>query len=166
MHREKILESAGYRIVRIREQEWNQQKEAMPKHIRDELETYAAKSHIRPRDALKGGRTEVFQTYKRCDPKHERIYYFDIVSLYPTVNALDDYAIGFKQYINASVEDIKNEAFIGLVKCDAVPPKGLLIPLLPDNSKGKLLFHNEEMKEGTWTTKELKKSTRAWIQDN
>ena len=56
----------------------------------------------------------------------KKIYYLDVVSLYPSVNALDDYAVGFKKYVNITVDDIVNDKFIGLVKCDITPPKDLL----------------------------------------
>ena len=44
---------------------------------------------------------------------------FDIVSLYPTVNALDDYAVAFRRYKNdLQIEDIINDKVIGIVKVD------------------------------------------------
>ena len=46
--------------------------------------------------------------------------------------------------------------FIGLVKCDVEPPKDLFVPVLPDNSDGKLLFHLHPMKEKTWASVEPK----------
>lgn len=52
---------------------------------------------------------------KTCG-KGERIFYFDVVSLYPNVNALDECAIGYRKHVNASVEDILQGNFIGLVK--------------------------------------------------
>ena len=42
------------------------------------------------------------------------------------------------------------------MKCDIKPPKDLHIPVLPDNSDGKLLFHLEDMYEKTWASPELK----------
>ena len=79
-----------------------------------------------------------------------------VCSLYPTVNALGDYAVGFKQYVDITVGDILSDEFIGLVKCDVVPPKDLHVPVLPDNSDGKLLFHLNPMYEKTWSSVELK----------
>ena len=79
------------------------------------------------------------------------------MSLYPTVNALDDYAVGFNRYVNnLKAEDIASGKFFGLAKVDITPPKDLYIPVLPDNSGGKLLFHLNEMKEKTFTSVELK----------
>ena len=88
--------------------------------------------------------------------KHQKIFYVDVVSLYPTVNALDDYAVGFKKYVDITVDDILSDKFIGLVKCDVKPPKDLHIPVLPDSTDGKLLFHLNDMYEKTWSSVELK----------
>ncbi len=90
--------------------------------------------------------------------KGTKIYYFDVVSLYPTVNALEVYPVGFKRYVNTTVEDIKSGKFFGLVKVDITPPSKLYVPVLPDNSNGKLLFHLNKMTAKTWTSIELKKA--------
>ncbi len=49
-----------------------------------------------------------------------------------------------------------NNKFIGLVKCDIQPPKDLYIPVLPDNSNGKLLFHLKPITDKTYTSVELR----------
>jgi hypothetical protein len=36
----------------------------------------------------------------------QQLFYFDVVSLYPTVNALDYYPIGFGRYVKTTPEDI------------------------------------------------------------
>jgi hypothetical protein len=41
-----------------------------------------------------GGRTEVFKSFVKCN-EHQKILAVDVTSLYPTVNALDPYAVGF-----------------------------------------------------------------------
>ena len=64
-----------------------------------------------------------------------------------TVNALDDYAVGFKKYVDITAEDILSDNFIGLVKCDIEPAKNPYVPVLHDNSNGKLLFHLNPMKK-------------------
>ena len=113
---------------------------------KNDLEDKAAKQHIITRDALCGGRTEASKSYVKCN-EHQKMYYFDVCSLYPTVNALDDYAVAFKQYVDITVDDILSNKFIGLVKCDITPPTDLYVPVLPDNSNGQLLFHLNPMKE-------------------
>ncbi len=137
--RENLLKLAGYQVNSMWECEWNEIKEKLPN--KSEIEDLARKQNIKTRDALLGGRTEAFKSYIKCVSDRQKIFYFDVVSLYPTVNSLDDYAVGFRKYVNISVKDIINNKFIGLVKCDVQPPKDLYIPVLPDNSNGKLLFH-------------------------
>lgn len=67
---------------------------------------------------------------------------------------LDGYAVGFRKHVKASVEDMRQNRFIGFVKCEVAPNKSLKIPVLPDNE---LLFQNNKM-VGTWTTLELRKA--------
>ena len=153
MERQNILEIAGYKVETMWECEWNEIKKNLPN--KKELEEEARQANVKPRDALFGGRTEGFKSYVKCN-KHQKIFYLDVCSLYPTVNALDDYAVGFRQYANVTVDDIKSNKFIGLVKCDVVPPKDLYVPVLPDNSDGKLLFHLNPMYEKTWSSVELR----------
>ena len=83
---------------------------------------------------------------------------FDVTSLYPTVNALDDYAVGFKKYVKTTPEDILSGKFFGLVKCDITPPKDLYLPVLPRNENHKLLFSLDKLKEKTFASVELKRA--------
>ena len=80
------------------------------------------------------------------------------MSLYPSVNARDDYAVGFARPVRIQPQDIMDGSFFGIVKVDITPPKNLCIPVLPDSSTGKLLFHLCELKEKTFTSIELKKA--------
>ena len=68
-------------------------------------EIQAASENINIREALFGGRTEGFKKHVKCD-ENQVIYAFDVTSLYPTVNALDDYAVGLKKYVKTTPEDI------------------------------------------------------------
>ena len=86
-----------------------------------------------------------------------------MVSLYPTVNALDSYAIGFRRPINVSKKQeliyrIASGDFFGIVNADITPPKDLYLPVLPDNSDGKLLFHLKPLAKKTYASVELKKA--------
>ena len=147
------LKEQGYKVVEMWECEWNKIKNNLPN--KSNLEEQARHQHIDVRKAFFGGRTEGFKTYHKCNDK-EKIFYYDIVSLYPTVNALDDYAVGFNRYVNnLQVNDIISGKFFGLVKVDISPPKDLYIPVLPDNSQKKLLFHLNYMEEKTFTSVEL-----------
>jgi hypothetical protein len=153
MEQNNLFKANGYNLKEIWECEWNEIKKDLPN--KTELEEEARQQNINIRDALFGGRTEGFKKYYKCNKK-QKIFYFDIVSLYPTVNALDEYAVGYGKYVKITEEDILNGNFIGLVKCDVQPPKDLHVPVLPDNTNGKLLFHLNEMKNKTFASVELK----------
>jgi hypothetical protein len=155
IERKNILEKHGFKVEFMWECEWNKIKKSL--YNKTEIEKQAKQQNIITRNALCGGRTEAFKSHFKCN-KHQKIFYLDVCSLYPTVNALDDYAVGFKNYINITIDDIINDTFIGLVKCDIIPPKNLHIPVLPDNTENKLLFHLNPMYEKTWTTIELQKA--------
>ncbi len=138
MEQNNYLENDGYKVVQMWECEWNKIKENL--QDKKDLEIQARHQNINPREAFFGGRTEAFKSYHKCS-ETEKIHYFDIVSLYPTVNALDEYAVGFSKYVNnLKICDIESGKFIGLVKVDISPPKDLLIPVLPDNSDKNCCF--------------------------
>jgi len=153
MEQVNLLEHNGYNVIQMWECEWNKFKTNLSN--KNELEYTARRQNINVRDALFGGRAEGFKTYHKCN-ENQTISSFDVVSLYPSVNALDDYAIGFGRYVNITSDDILNGKFFGIAKVDVIPPKDLYIPVLPDNSDGKLLFHLNEMKNKTFTSVELK----------
>jgi len=92
MERINLLEHNGYKVEQMWECEWKKIKESVSN--KTELEHNAKEQNINLRDALFGGRTEGFKSYHKCG-KGQKIFYFDVVSLYPTVNALDYYAVGF-----------------------------------------------------------------------
>ena len=157
--RKNILEAAGFKVEEVWECQWTSIKQHMKN--RKQLEEQARNQNIVVRDALFGGRTEGFKSYYCCT-SDENFHYFDVVSLYPTVNALDRYPIGFGHYETYKTVDeflfaLDHDICFGLAKVHIVPPKNLYVPVLPDRSKGKLLFHLEPM-TGTWTTIELKKA--------
>ena len=72
------------------------------------------------------------------------------------MNALDYYAVGFNRYVNITAQDILDDKFFGVAKVDITSPKDLYVPVLPDNSEGKLMFHLKEMKNKTYSSLELK----------
>ena len=153
MEQVNLLEHNGFEVNQMWECEWNKIKNNLDN--KSEIEENAKHQNINIRDSLFGGRTEGFKSYHKCN-KDEKIFYYDIVSLYPSVNALDNYAVGFSKYVNITSDDILKDKFFGVVKCDVIPPKKLYIPILPDNSDGKLLFHLNEMKNKTFSSVELK----------
>jgi G:T-mismatch repair DNA endonuclease (very short patch repair protein) len=131
MERENLLKNLGCTVCSMWECQWDAMKEDTPD--RKELEEAARHTTINIRDALYGGRTEGVKSYYRCKGR-ERIFAFDICSLYPTVNALDVYAVGFKRFMSIIPDDILSGKFFGVAKVDVVPPKHLYIPLLPDRT--------------------------------
>jgi hypothetical protein len=62
--------------------------------------------------------------------------------------------------LEKGIEAVKSGKFFGLLKVDITPPSDLYVPVLPDNSNGKLLFHLEPMKAKTWTSIEIKKPSK------
>ena len=155
MIREKILNANGYTVERIWGCEWNEIKSKLEN--KKEIEQQAINQNINIREALFGGITEGFKKHVKCH-ENQVIYSFDVTSLYPTVNALDDYAVGFKKYVKTTPADILSGKFFGLVKCDITPPTDLYLPLLPRNENHKLMFSLEPMKEKTFASVELKKA--------
>jgi hypothetical protein len=133
---------------------------SLPLDRRKPIEQQADDEHINIRDALYGGRTEVGKTFVQCKEGQE-IFLFDLVSLYPTVNALDQYPIGFlKKIYKPTVEEILDGSFIGVAKCETTPPNNLYIPVLPCREKAadgseKLMFHLKPTKS-VWASVELK----------
>ena len=66
MEKLNILEAAGYKVVSIRECDWNKEKAAMEPEVRLAIEKQASDEHINIRDALYGGRIEVYKSYIEC----------------------------------------------------------------------------------------------------
>jgi len=112
----------------------------------------------------------------------EKIYYIDVTSLYPWVNAYGEYPVGHPEVItNPENQDI--QIYFGVAMVDVIPPRQLYHPVLPDRRGGKLTFPlcskcvEEEMKKpfltrqstcdhsdeermltGVWCTPELNKA--------
>ena len=111
-----------------------------------------------------GGRTEVFQLYKKWtnskgELKEEGKYgkYVDIVSLYPTVQFLDYLPYGKPKHIT-EFNDCDISKYFGTIRCDITPPKDLLIPLLGGKSNGKFCFGLNDMIDKVYNSVELQKA--------
>ena len=158
LERENILKQNGYNIISMWECSFVESKEQMELEDRKSLETQGKESKLNVRDALFGGRTEGFKSYVKCG-ENQKIVAYDVVSLYPTVNALDDYAVDFhKLRHDLTVEEIRNGSFFGIAKVDTWAPKQLQLPVLPENKDGRLLFHLNNIYGGTYTSIELQKA--------
>ena len=104
-YRDNILKAAGYKVEYIWECEWDEIKKNMSSTTRTKLERQAANEHINIRDSFCGRETEAFKSYYKCDENGKGLYH-DVVSLYPTVNALYKCPIGFKQFYNPTIEQM------------------------------------------------------------
>jgi len=65
--------------------------------------------------------------------------YYDFTSLYPYVEKVKRYMVGYPEVISGR-DDIDPLAHFGIAKVVVCPPRKLLIPVLPYRSAGKLMF--------------------------
>ena len=149
MEREQIIKLLGFNLITIWETDWKHEMNNFSTEYRNEIIDYVEINFIDAREALHGGRTETFKTYYECQ-EEEFIIGDDISSQYPAVMALDSYATGCKKICKYTVaqltEDILNDKFTGLVKCDVKCPKSSFLPLLPSKEKGTLIFNLKDKK--------------------
>ena len=144
------------------EDEWIYETDKFSSEIRDEIIQHVNDSFIDPRDALHGGRTEVFKTFYETKSPGEFIFGFDISSQYPAVMALDGYAVGCKKCKTYSIRqltsDLLNDKFCGLVKCDIKCPKHVYVPVLPskEGKDSRLLFNLIDKHQQVYASPELK----------
>ena len=101
------------------------------------MTTYIHPERLKPRESLFGGRTNAYKLYHKAQAD-EKIRYVDFTSLYPYCQARKTYPIGHPQIILKDFGPLEN--YFGLVKATVYPPKGLLHPVLPYRSGGKLMF--------------------------
>jgi hypothetical protein len=136
-------------------------------------------SHLEPRDASFGGRTEAFTLIRKAY-RERKIKYYDVNSLYPFINKTGKVPLGHPEIITDALTDIENNE--GLIKCKILPKKGTYIPVLPYKSNGKLIFgkchactefkqqmpcnHSDEQRAitGKWVTDEVKKAIEKGYQ--
>lgn len=86
-----ILQNAyGLKIEVMWECEWNKLKWKNPSVI-EFMSTYTAPERLKPRNALFGGRTNVYKPYHKV-VEGEKISYLDFTSLYPFCKATKTYA--------------------------------------------------------------------------
>ena len=106
--------------------------------------------------------------------------YVDFTSLYPWCNKSTEAVVGHPEIITENFGDISS--YFGLIKCTALPPRGLLHPVLPYRTQDKLMFplcktcadtlnktpctHSEQERSilGTWCHVELMKAIEKGYQ--
>lgn len=195
VQREKDLVEAGFELKIMWECDWDRllsgcdwSSEAERREMEeiqssvDELGLHLnsfESTPMRPRESLRGGRTNNRKLYHLCTEPGEEICYDDVTSLYPTVMSKCQYPVGHPIVIK-ELFDYSPHAYFGVAKCFVLPPQDLWHPVLPasivdsDNCE-KLMFplcrtcacegnfevdscmHSEEERSlnGCWTTPEL-----------
>jgi hypothetical protein len=169
LNKKKALERQGFKVITKWECEWEKERKSV--EIENFLKEHQIVSPLNPKDAFFGGRVEAFTLID--EKPEEKKFYLDVTSLYPFVVAKKKFPIGHPIIIIQNF-DLSLDSYFGFVKCVIVPPRQLLIPVLPVRVNGKLLFplcktcaeqqikrqcfhSNSERKiEGTWFSEELK----------
>lgn len=161
------------KFVEIRECEFNARLHSDPEFAAF-INNVEIKDRLLPRNALFGGRTEVFQLFHECQAD-EQIRYVDFTSLYPWAQKYGTFPLGHPSKIQTE-NFLPEENYYGLIFCKVLPPQKLHIPLLPARINNKLTFtlcrtcamlqstelcmHSDEERalEGTWVSLELDKA--------
>ena len=166
------LEDDGFDVRHVWECDFDSNIQPQYQHILDGL--YPHMDHIKPREALFGGRTNSVYLYYQAKP-NEEIKYADICSLYPYVNKYKEYPIGHPTLITQESIGDNIREYRGLIKCKVLPPQGLWMPVLPVHCNKKMVFplcrtcaeqecqtcsHTLDQRAlvGVWTTVELHKA--------
>jgi G:T-mismatch repair DNA endonuclease (very short patch repair protein) len=154
------IKDAGYNLEVIWECQWKKQKRTLNLETRSELQN---RLPLNPREAYYGGRTNATSLYKKV-VGDEKIFYIDVVSMYPTVMSLPQYEYPIGQHEVRRFDDpnmplVSLDELFGFQKCRVIPPKTLFHPVLPErcSETGKLLFPLTPIL-GTWTHMELQKA--------
>jgi len=107
----------------------------------------AAEDFVRP--AYLGGRTEIFRPIYNAK-RGEKLYEYDVNSLYPYVLKANEYPCG-RPYLSDEFEPDK----LGVYECEVEAPSSLFLPVLGIVHDGKFVFPVGKFK-GKWTSEELK----------
>jgi hypothetical protein len=97
---------------------------------------------IDPTEILRGGRTGAVKLLYRAKSPQDRIYYLDVVSLYPYVMATNEYPKSYPKVLYAHQNLSYELDYYDLaVMCVSIlPPDAMHIPVLPMNINGKMHF--------------------------
>ena len=182
------MKNRGFNVVVMWECEWKKlRKEPEVATLLKEIHEFIPDgSPINPQDALYGGRTGASSVYfpgRREKVGKHQISGLDFNSLYPSVNAEEEYPVGHPRVKMGTTDDFDQsiDYYFGLMKCVLLPPPDLFHPVLPFRVPGKgksqkLVFplcrtcainrqrercqHNERERclDGTWPTPEIYKA--------
>ena len=134
--------------ITLWEHEFNERFEEFKSVLGEEV-IDSLPDRLDPRNAVKGGRTEVFKMHtKVTDVDSQVIHYLDVNSLYPYIMSKTKFPIGHPMIHrgHASCIDLMNELkrcdedFIGVCMVRVLAPRELMIPYLPHKCDGKLMF--------------------------
>ena len=94
------------------------------------------------RDAVCGGRTSALRSYVKANLKSgETVKMADVVSEYPNANLRGRYPFGHPEiFLEGDSHMPHVSEWNGVIKCTVLPPRDLLLPVLPYKFAGKLLF--------------------------
>jgi G:T-mismatch repair DNA endonuclease (very short patch repair protein) len=136
--KEKRLERDGFIVHSMWECEWDEFKK--DNIVQDKKSALGNPGLFNPRDAFFGGRTEAVKVYHEVK-ENEKILYYDIRSLYPTIMSYGVYPIGHPIiYRKNDINDNDISSYRGVIYCDVMPPTNLYHPLLPSHINGKNVF--------------------------
>ena len=174
LNRIELLQRKGCKIVEIWECEYDRLVRE-DENLYKFLKNVDYSSPLLIKDALFGGRTEAINLhYKMKDEEKGR--YYDIRSLYPSVQKNRIYPIGHPIIYNDNFPSVSK--ILGFIKCRILPPKDLFLPVLPEKNR-KLVFplchtcafennkskcnHSEQKRAliGTWTSMEIQEALIA-----
>ena len=130
------LRRLGYKYVCIWECEYLKQLK-VDVAMRDFGKNLDLQTRLNPWDSFFGGRTNANRLHCRVQDGEE-IKYVDVISLYPFVNKYAMYPVGHPKIITRDSADIRE--YFGLVKATVLPSRGLMHPILPYRTNGKLKF--------------------------
>ena len=182
------LKNRGFEVHVMWECEWKKMRQEMEIAVLlKEIHEYIPDdSPINPQDALYGGRTGAASIYfpaRGESSKTHKVSGYDFVSLYPAVNAEEEYPVGHPRVVMDAMDRFERDPdyYFGLIKCVMLPPQNLFHPVLPyrvpaDGKSTKLMFplcrtcatnrqrspcnHNERERclDGTWPSFEVYKA--------
>lgn len=169
LNKKRALQRQGYTVISKWECDWLKERES--EEIKQFLKNHEISEPLCPKDAFFGGRVE---TFKLIDDQLElKKMYLDVNSLYPFVVSKKKFPVGHPKILIQNL-GISLDPYFGYIKCEILPPKQLLIPVLPIRANGKLVFplcytcaqnqntnfcthsDSERKIKGTWFSEELK----------
>ncbi|XP_037915062.1 uncharacterized protein LOC119653974 [Hermetia illucens] len=133
MKKMSAIRKNGYNLEYIWEcdfKDFLKRNPAVDKQITEDLAYFTLP--LTPRDAVYGGRTEVFRTYAKINAQNEIIRYLDFTSLYPYINKYAPYPIGHPTIFRNQTPPVSEILEMhGFTSCSILPPDNLFLPVLP-----------------------------------